>query len=120
MPFEQRTVTYFICKNCKHEYPILDNLEYNKIFECSQNGCTYREAFAGTTISPDYKVSVSSNNGFLSKILHNAIFQGTLSGLIVIIILAIITWFIAQSQFTEIKADLGKIKSDIALLKGEK
>ena len=108
MPFEQRVVTYFVCKDCEHEYAILGNLEYSKIYECSQEGCAYQEPFLGLT--PAISLSISSATGvevkksFFSKIWHNTLIQGILSGLITFIILGAITFFIANSLLANFKA----------------
>lgn len=129
MPFEQRSVTYFICKNCNYEYPIMNNLEYGKIYECSQNGCNYKETFMGLPL-PTTSIIASSLNlspsptdeeaekSFFIKIWHNTLFQGILSGLIVFILLAIITFFIANSLFGRFKAELlEEIRTEIVSIR---
>ena len=123
MPFEQRSVTYFVCESCNHEYPIVDKLEYNKIYECSQEGCTNKETFLGLTPTTNYNVSAQGidgqERGFFSRMWHNTIIQGVVSALIAFVILAIVTMFIADKLLAEFKAELLKeVKSEITSVRG--
>ena len=124
MPFEQRSVTYFVCKECGHDYAIADRVEYNKIYECSQECCTNKEAFWGLAPATNYNVSAQGSDGqergFFLRMWHNTIIQGVVSGLIAFIILAVVTMFIADKLLAKFKAELLKeVKSEITSVRGE-
>ncbi len=121
MPFEQRTVTYFVCKVCKHEYPIPQYPEYTKVYECSEDGCTNREPFLALVDSPKVSVSTEEGRSFWGKMWHCTMVQGILAGLIVFIILAAATYFITHGLLDNFKTELlNDVRTELGLPQGEK
>lgn len=121
MPFEQRSVTYFVCEDCGNEYPLSGNPVFRKIYECTKEGCSYRDTFLGLEpFSVSTQVS-DQKESFFSKIWHNTVVQGVLTGLITFIILAVISMIVANKLLADFKAELlNEVKSEIASVKGEK
>lgn len=123
MPFEQRSITYFVCKECDHDYAIVDRLEYNKIYECSQEGCTNKETFLGLAPlqTSDFSTQADSKKEdvWLLKIVKIPIVQGILGSLLAAIIFGVIFLLAVYQMRSDIKAEVIKeIKSEISSERG--
>ena len=123
MPFEQRSVTYFVCESCNQEYPIVDRLEYNKIYECSQDGCTNKETFLGLAPLQTFDFSAQADSKkkdvWLLKIVKIPFVQGILGSLLAAIILGAIFLLAVYQMRSDIKAEVIKeIKSEISSERG--
>lgn len=120
MPFEQRSVTYFVCADCGHEYPLSGNPVFRKIYECTKEDCSYKDTFLGLEPFSVSTQVVNQKGTFFSKIWHNTIVQGVLAALITFIILAVITMLVSRNLLANFKADLLKeVKAEISAVKGE-